>query len=104
MAKINALKELRSASGEELRPFFGRTEKRATREDIFASMRDLLGDDAIEVSTRVYKLALEKNYDASLLALKEYDAKLGGIGIYESTQRFHSYCNNTSNRWTNDHD
>jgi hypothetical protein len=43
-----------------------------------------LGVEAIEVSTRVYKLALEKNYEKSLLVLKEYDAKLGGVGIYRS--------------------
>ena len=59
-------------------------EKRATREEIFSHLKELLGDDAIDVSIRVYRLALEKNYEASLAELKEYDATLGGIGIYKS--------------------
>ena len=59
-------------------------EKRATREEIFSHLRELLGDDAINVSIRVHRRALEKNYEASLAELKEYDATLGGIGVYKS--------------------
>jgi len=59
-------------------------EKRATREEIFSHLRELLGDDAINVSTHIHRLALEKNYEASLAKLKEYDATLGGIGVYKS--------------------
>ena len=59
-------------------------ENRATREEIFSRLRELLGDEAINVSNRVYRLALEKNYEASLSELKEYDVKLGGVGVYKS--------------------
>jgi hypothetical protein len=59
-------------------------EKRANREEIFSHLRELLGDDAVNVSIRVHKLALEKDYETSLAELKEYDATLGGIGVYKS--------------------
>ncbi len=57
-------------------------ERRAAREDIFEHLRGLLGNDAVKISQEVVRKYITGEQDEALKSLKEYDATIGGIGIY----------------------
>jgi hypothetical protein len=59
-------------------------EERAMREEIFSHLLKLVGNEAIDVSKKVYELCLTKHYQLALERFKDYDETLGGIGIYKS--------------------
>ena len=59
-------------------------EERAPRDEIFAHLSKLLGNEAISISKEVYDLCLAKKHQLALEKLKDYDKTLGGIGIYKS--------------------
>ena len=55
--------------------------------DIFAVLGRLLGAEAVQVSEQVEKLVADDQNETALARLKEYDATLGGIGIYTITDK-----------------
>jgi hypothetical protein len=61
--------------------------ERASKSEIFSNLHRLLGEESVEVSEQVESLIVEDKKDAALALLKEYDAKLGGIGIYTIKDR-----------------
>jgi len=61
--------------------------QRASREDIFAHLKNLLGQEAVQVATKTASLSKSGNSDAALETLTTYDATLGGIGVYKVTDK-----------------
>lgn len=61
--------------------------ERAPQAEIFAVLERLLGAEAVQVSEQVEKLVADGQNETALARLKEYDATLGGIGIYTITDK-----------------
>lgn len=55
---------------------------RAKKEEIFAHLINLLGNEAKDVAIVVAAQAINGRKEQAFKALKDYDAQLGGIGIY----------------------
>jgi hypothetical protein len=55
---------------------------RATQHEIFSHVRKWVGDQAITVSLKVSDEYINRDKKLALEMMKEYDATLGGIGIY----------------------
>ena len=55
--------------------------KRAPKEEIFAHLSNLLGEDAVRVAKLVAKQAIDGEREKALQELKAYDVKLGGVGL-----------------------
>jgi hypothetical protein len=56
---------------------------RASRKEIFLHLETLLGSEACEVSQNAADLFLARKKQEGISVLSGYDAKLGGIGIYQ---------------------
>jgi len=55
---------------------------RATKEEIFTHVKACVGDQAINISIQVADEYINRDMNLALQMMKEYDATLGGIGIY----------------------
>ena len=59
-------------------------EKRASYEEIFLHLHDLLGDNAVNAAEEVAKQYIDGDKEKALNTLKEFDATIGGVGLYRS--------------------